>query len=183
LIRNLTDPQRWKQALSLNRMAAVFVSPLYSPCKQFYKFGFASRYAHRVWLQLSYMDATATVSLHLVFITTTCPFAVQVAYDLPKDFFRLPPISSQLFFIRTCLLFSCCWKWNTLLEAFVVIINCFTLWNWRILKISSVFMVSSACTTYHTQARKATVEQSWILVPYSVSDKRSWNEPACGCGT
>jgi len=35
------------------------------------------------------MDAIATVSLHFVLITPTCRFAVQVAYDFPKDFFRL----------------------------------------------------------------------------------------------
>jgi len=41
-------------------------------------------------------------------------------------------------------------------------------------------MVFSTCTTYRTQVRKATVEQSWI--PHSVSDKRLRNERARGCG-
>lgn len=119
LFQNLTDPQKWKQASSLNRTTAVYVSSSYSPCK--YSF-------------------TNSVLLHdtLIEFNNSCLVRMQlrqfrcISFSLRRHapllcksrttFVKISPDYQQFRpsypSVRTCLLFSCCWKWNALLEAF-----------------------------------------------------------------
>jgi hypothetical protein len=119
LFRDLTDPQKWKQASSLNRTTAVFVSSSCSPCK--YSF-------------------TNSVLRHETLIESNCSCLIRmqlrqfrcISYSLRRhapllcksrttfvkissDYHQFRPSYSS---VRTYLLFSCCWKWNALLEAF-----------------------------------------------------------------